>query len=83
MSRNHATHLFSKVPAPEIQRSVFDRSHGYKSTFDAGYLIPFYYDEVLPGDSFKIKATTFARLNTPIVPIMDNLYLDTFFLFCP
>ena len=74
---------FSQIPATNIQRSVFDRSHTYKSTFDAGYLIPFYCDEVLPGDSFKISATTFCRLNTPIVPFMDNLYLDTFFFFVP
>ena len=80
---NRNSHLFSQIPAPKIQRSVFDRSHTYKSTFDAGYLIPFYCDEVLPGDSFKIKSTTFARLNTPIVPIMDNLYLDTFFFYVP
>ena len=74
---------FSQIPATNIQRSVFDRSHTYKTTFDAGYLVPFYLDEVLPGDSFKIKATTFARLNTPIVPFMDNLYLDTQFFFVP
>lgn len=76
-------HLFSQIPSTDIQRSVFDRSHTHKSTFDAGYLVPFYLDEVLPGDSFKISATTFARLNTPIVPFMDNLYLDTFFFYVP
>lgn len=74
---------FSQIPPTSIQRSIFDRSHTYKTTFDAGYLVPFYLDEVLPGDSFKIKATTFARLNTPIVPFMDNLYLDTQFFFVP
>lgn len=74
---------FSQIPPTNIQRSIFDRSHTYKTTFDAGYLVPFYLDEVLPGDSFKIKATTFARLNTPIVPFMDNLYLDTQFFFVP
>lgn len=76
-------HLFSQIPSTNIQRSVFDRSHSHKTTFDAGYLVPFYLDEVLPGDSFKISATTFARLNTPIVPFMDNLYLDTFFFYVP
>lgn len=76
-------HLFSQIPSTDIQRSVFDRSHTHKTTFDAGYLVPFYLDEVLPGDSFKISATTFARLNTPIVPFMDNLYLDTFFFYVP
>lgn len=80
---NRNSHLFSKIPATPIQRSVFDRSHEYKSTFDASYLVPFYCDEILPGDSFKIDVTTFARLNTPIVPIMDNLYMDTFFFFVP
>lgn len=76
-------HLFSQIPSTDIQRSVFDRSHTHKTTFDAGYLVPFYLDEVLPGDSFKISATTFARLNTPIVPFMDNLFLDTFFFYVP
>lgn len=80
---NSTVHNFSKIPATNIQRSVFDRSHTHKSTFNAGYLVPFYCDEVLPGDSFKISATTFARLNTPIVPFMDNLYLDTFFFYVP
>lgn len=76
-------HLFSQIPSTNIQRSVFDRTHQHKSTFDAGYLVPFYCDEILPGDSFKINSTVFARLNTPIVPIMDNLYLDTFFFYVP
>lgn len=81
--RSKTQHLFSQIPSTSIQRSVFDRSHTHKTTFDAGYLVPFYLDEVLPGDSFKISATTFARLNTPIVPFMDNLYLDTFFFYVP
>ncbi len=81
--KSKTQHLFSQIPTTNIQRSVFDRSHTHKTTFDAGYLVPFYLDEVLPGDSFKISATTFARLNTPIVPFMDNLYLDTFFFYVP
>lgn len=83
-SVNRATqHLFSQIPSTQIPRSVFDRSHGYKTTFDSGFLVPFYVDEVLPGDSFKLTATLFARLATPIVPFMDNLYLETFFFFVP
>lgn len=83
-SVNRATqHLFSQIPSTQIPRSVFDRSHGYKTTFNSGYLVPFYVDEVLPGDSFKLTATLFARLATPIVPFMDNLYLETFFFFVP
>lgn len=83
-SVNRSTqHLFSQIPSAQIPRSVFDRSHGYKTTFNSGYLVPFYVDEVLPGDSFKLTATLFARLATPIVPFMDNLYLETFFFFVP
>lgn len=74
---------FSAIPRAQIQRSVFNRSHDYKTTFDSGYLVPFYVDEVLPGDSFKLNCSIFCRLATPIVPFMDNLYLETFFFFVP
>jgi len=74
---------FAGVPKSEIQRSRFDRSHAHKTTFDAGYLVPVYVDEVLPGDTFNMNATAFARLSTPLKPIMDNLYLDMQFFFVP
>jgi len=77
------SHQFSRVPSANIPRSSFDRSHGFKTTFDAGYLVPVYVDEALPGDTFKLKMTAFARLATPIVPFMDNLFLDTFFFAVP
>ena len=76
-------HLFSQIPRAQISRSVFDRSHGWKSTFDSGYLVPFLVDEVLPGDSYKVKFNFLARLSTPIVPTMDNLFVDTFYFFVP
>lgn len=76
-------HDFSHVPTANIQRSVFNRSHSYKTTMDADYLIPFYMDEVMPADTHKMKTTIFGRLNTPIVPVIDNLHLDTFFFFVP
>lgn len=76
-------HLFSQIPRAEIQRSGFDRSHTYKTCFDENYLIPFFCDEVLPGDTFNLKASLFGRLATPAVPVLDNLYLDTFFFFVP
>ncbi len=76
-------HLFSQIPRAQISRSVFDRSHGWKSTFDSGYLVPFLVDEVLPGDSYKVKFNFLARLSTPVVPTMDNLFLDTFYFFVP
>ena len=76
-------HQFSQVPRAEIPRSSFDRSHGHKTTLNAGLLIPILVDEALPGDTFNLKMTAFARLATPIFPIMDNMYLETFFFFVP
>lgn len=89
MSRNTANrkgnrnHLFSMIPSTNIQRSVFDRSHGYKTTLDAGLLVPFFVDEVLPGDTFNLSVSMLARLATPIVPFMDNVWIDTQFFFVP
>nr|UXQ87951.1 MAG: major capsid protein [Microvirus sp.] len=77
------THQFSQVPKAEIQRSSFDRSHGLKTTFDAGYLYPILCDEALPGDSFNVNMTGFARLATPIFPLMDNMRMETFFFAVP
>jgi len=77
------SHNFSQIPKADIQRSSFDRSHGVKTTFDAGKLIPIFVDEALPGDTFKLNMTAFARLATPINPIMDNMYMDTHFFSVP
>nr|UXQ88090.1 MAG: major capsid protein [Microvirus sp.] len=74
---------FAKAPSAEIQRSTFDRSHGHKTTFNAGLLYPIYVDEVLPGDSFKLNSTAFTRLSTPLKPIMDNMVVDTHYFFVP
>ena len=76
-------HSFSQVPRANIPRSSFNRTHGYKTTFDAGDLIPFYVDEALPGDTFNLNATLLARLNTPLFPLMDNMFLDTFYFAVP
>ena len=77
------THSFSRVPQIEIPRSTFDRSHGVKTTFDAGYLVPILCDETLPGDTFSCSFDAFARLATPINPIMDNMFMETFFFHVP
>ena len=77
------SHDFSKVPKAEIQRSVFNRDHGLKTTMDAGNLVPIFVDEALPGDTFTLRATGFGRLATPINPIMDNMYIETFFFAVP
>ena len=80
---SHMGHDFSKVPAAEIPRSSFDRSHGHKTAFDSGYLVPVFVDEALPGDTFNLKMSSFARLSTPIAPFMDNLSIDVFFFAVP
>jgi len=76
-------HNFSHIPTPDIQRSTFDRSHGLKTAFNSGKLVPFFVDEILPGDTLKLSATILGRLSTFIFPIMDNVFLDTFFFFVP
>lgn len=76
-------HQFSRVPSVQIPRSLFNRSHGLKTTFDAGYMVPIFVDEVLPGDTFNLKMSLFGRLATPLHPFMDNLRLDVFWFFVP
>jgi hypothetical protein len=76
-------HSFSQSPQATIPRSNFNRSHGCKTTFDAGYLIPVFIDEALPGDTFNLDMTAFARLLTPLFPVMDNIFMDSFFFAVP
>lgn len=85
MHRNKSVnlHQFSMIPKADIPRSSFKIQKTHKTTFDAGFLVPVYVDEVLPGDTFNLKMTAFARLATPLYPVMDNLHLDTFFFFVP
>lgn len=67
----------------DIQRSSFVRPFSNKFTLSAGQLIPFHIDEVLPGDTFSLDMASVTRMATPIFPVMDSCYLDTFFFFCP
>lgn len=78
-----AQHTFAQVPRADIPRSSFDRSSGHKTSIDAGYLYPIFVDEVLPGDTFNLNMTGFARIATPLKPIMDNIMFNTFFFFVP
>lgn len=82
-NRSVNIHQFAMTPRAEIPRSTFRIESSHKTTFDASRLIPIYCEEVLPGDTFKLRMTAFARLATPIFPIMDNLYMETFFFFVP
>jgi hypothetical protein len=82
-NKSVSTHSFAMVPKADIPRSSFNTQYAHKTTFDAGFLVPIYCDEVLPGDTHRVKMTAFARLATPLFPVMDNLHLDTFFFFVP
>jgi hypothetical protein len=85
MHRNKSVdvHQFAMIPKADIPRSSFDAQKTYKTTFDAGYLVPVLVDEVLPGDTWNCKMTAFGRLATPLFPIMDNMILESFFFFVP
>ena len=76
-------HEFNQVPRQKLPRSSFKRSSSVKMAFDHGKLIPWYVDEIIPGDSFKAYMSVFTRLATPLFPIMDNIKLDVYGFFCP
>ena len=76
-------HKFSQVVNVDIQRSTFNRNSGKKTSFNAGFLVPVYVDEVLPGDTFDMRMSYVSRLTTPIYPTMDNIDLEFFAFYCP
>lgn len=82
MNRNVESH-FAMLPSVSIERSTFDRSHGYKTSFNAGELIPFMVEEVLPGDTFDITTSKVIRSQTMLTPVMDSMFVDTFYFFVP
>lgn len=77
------TSRFAMVPRADIPRSTFVTTHGVKTTFDAGYLVPLHVDEVLPADVHQGEVTIFARISTLLFPLMDDVRLETAFFFCP
>lgn len=82
MNQNTYKH-FAHIPAPEIARSTFDRSHGHKTSFNVGDLVPIFCQEILPGDTMVLNTNKVVRLQTLLTPIMDNMYLDTYYFFVP
>ena len=83
MNRNVESHFALNPTNIDMSRSTFDRSHSVKLSFNVGDVIPFYVDEVLPGDTFKVKTSKVVRMQPLVTPIMDNIYLDTYFFFVP
>ena len=82
-SRNAESRFAQNPTNIDISRSKFERNSTVKTSFNAGLLIPFYYDDVLPGDTFKVRASKVVRMSTLITPLMDNLWLDTYWFFVP
>ena len=74
---------FANIPSTDIQRSVFDRSCGVRTTFDGGLLVPCFWDEVLPGDTLTMNVRSFIRLETLLRPLMENIYVDFHFFYAP
>lgn len=82
MNRNTESH-FSLAPHVDISRSRFDRSASLKTSFNVGDVVPFFLDEVLPGDTFSVDTSKVVRMQTLLTPMMDNVYLDTYYFFVP
>lgn len=82
-NRPVSNNRFGMNPGAQVERSVFTNTWTHKTTFDAGYLIPHLVDEVMPGDSFHVQCTMLGRLSTPVFPMMDDMYLDSFYFFVP
>lgn len=82
MNRNNERH-FAQIPELHISRSTFNRPQNILTTFDAGKLIPFYVDEVLPGDTFRVRTSAIIRQTTPKYPVMDDAYIDIYYFYCP
>lgn len=82
MNRNNERH-FNQIPQMKASRTRFNRDQTILTTFDAGKLIPFYVDEVLPGDTFSVDTAAIIRMTTPKYPVMDDSFIDFYYFFCP
>nr|WNN13282.1 MAG: major capsid protein [Microviridae sp.]WNN13347.1 MAG: major capsid protein [Microviridae sp.] len=83
MSRNSQSHFAVNPTNIDMSRSRFDRPFSHKTTFNVGQIIPFYVDEVLPGDTFDVETSRVVRMQSLITPVMDNIYLDMYYFFVP
>lgn len=82
MNRNNERH-FNQVPQTHVSRTRFKRDQNILTTFDSGKLIPFYVDEVLPGDTFSVSTAAIIRMTTPKYPVFDDAYIDFYYFYCP
>ena len=82
MNRNNERH-FNQIPEMKASRTRFNRDQTILTTFDSGKLIPFYVDEVLPGDTFRVDTSAIIRMTTPKFPVMDDAFIDFYYFYCP
>ena len=82
MNRNNERH-FNQIPKMKASRTRFNRDQTILTTFDSGKLIPFYVDEVLPGDTFSVDTSAIIRMTTPKYPVMDDAFIDFYYFYCP
>lgn len=82
-NQSASVHQFAMVPQADVPRSAFVQEKTHKTTIDGGYLIPIYLQEVLPGDAMHLTMTAYARLSTPLFPVMDNMWITSSFFFVP
>ena len=82
MNRNNERH-FNQIPEVKASRTSFNRDQTILTTFDSGKLIPFYVDEVLPGDTFNVNTSAIIRMTTPKYPVMDDAFIDFYYFYCP
>ena len=82
MNRNNERH-FNQIPEMKASRTRFNRDQTVLTTFDSGKLIPFYVDEVLPGDTFNVDTSAIIRMSTPKYPVMDDAFVDFYYFYCP
>jgi hypothetical protein len=83
LNRNVESHFALNPTRIDLSRSTFDRSSSVKTSFNAGDIVPFFLEEVLPGDTFNVKSSKVVRMQTLLTPMMDNVYLDTYYFFVP
>lgn len=83
MGRNAESRFALNPTRIDLPRSTFTRPSSVKTSLNVGELVPFYCDPVYPGDTFQVRTNRVVRFQTMLTPMMDNVYLDTYYFFVP
>ena len=82
MNRNYESRFAVNPTGIDISRSMFSRDHSVKFSFNVGDVVPFLVDDILPGDTVTIDTSKVVRMQPLVAPIMDQVFLDTYYFFC-